>query len=208
MRPLHKPRVSGMPHTDLPGYIYHLSWLGIFLWFAFLEQLTPVPEEISLMTLGYISITTSLNPLISGAVAAAGLLTADNLLFYFSLKGNKLTKKLTDNTNIQLLGRLKRNLQHEAKKTLIIMALLPKLRFLSPVIAGTAGISWKLFFFVNSAVTVFYVAVYMLIGILFHSQLGVVLRKVKLWQHIIFIGAMAGIAVFLILTIGKIVKKK
>lgn len=197
-----------MPHTDLPGYIYHLSWFGIFLWFAFLEQLTPVPEEISLMTLGYIAITTSLNPLISGGVATIGLLTADNLLFYLSLKGNKLTRKLTDNTNTQLLDRLKRNLQHHAKKTLIIMALLPKLRFLSPVIASSAGISWKLFFFINSAATVFYVAVYMLIGILFHRQLGAVLHKVKLWQHIIFIGAMVGITVFLILTIRKLIVKK
>ena len=197
-----------MPHTDLPNYIYHLSWFGIFLWFAFIEQLTPVPEEISLMILGYLSMTTSLNPLLSGVVAATGLLTADNLLFYFSLKGNKLTRKLTDKTNTQLLDRLRRNLQHHAKKTLIIMALLPKLRFLSPVISATAGISWKLFLFINSAATVFYVTVYMLIGILFHSQLGVVLRKVKLWQHIIFIAAMAGITVFLILTIRKLIIKK
>ena len=90
MRSLKEPNVPGMPHTDLSGYIYHLSWFGIFLWFAFLEQLTPIPEEISLMTLGYISLITSLNPLISGAVALAGLLTADNLLYYFSMKGNKL----------------------------------------------------------------------------------------------------------------------
>jgi hypothetical protein len=114
MRPLQKPNVPGMPHTDMPGYIYHLSWLGIILWFAFPEQLTPAPEEISLMTLGYISIITSLNPLISGAVAAAGLLTADNLFFHFSLKGNKLTRKLTDKTNTQMLDRLKLNFQENA----------------------------------------------------------------------------------------------
>jgi membrane protein DedA with SNARE-associated domain len=197
-----------MPHTDLSGYIYHLSWFGIFLWFAFLEQLTPIPEEISLMTLGYISVIISLNPLISGAVAVAGLLTADNLLYYFSMKGNKLTRKLTDKTNTQLLDRLKRNLQQNAKKTLIIMALLPKVRFLSPVIAATANISWKLFFFVNSIATVFYVAAYMLIGILFHRQLGILIRELKYWQHIIFIVSMAGIAIFLILTIRKLVIKK
>jgi membrane protein DedA with SNARE-associated domain len=197
-----------MPHTDLSSYIYHLSWFGIFLWFAFLEQLTPIPEEISLMTLGYISMNTSLNPVISGAVAAAGLLTADNLLYYFSMKGNKLTRKLTDKTNTQLLDRLKQNLQQNAKKTLIIMALLPKLRFLSPIIAATAKISWKLFLFVNSAATVFYVTAYMLIGILFHRQLGILIRKLKYWQHIIFITSMAGIAIFLILTIRKLVIKK
>jgi membrane protein DedA with SNARE-associated domain len=197
-----------MPHTDLPGYISQFSWLGIFLWFAFIEQLTPVPEEISLMTLGYVSISTSLNPLLSGAVAAIGLLTADNLLFYFSLKGNKLTRKLTDKTNTQLLDRLRQNLQQHAKKTLIIMALLPKLRFLSPIISAAAGISWKLFLVINSAATLFYVAAYMLIGIVFHKQLKAVLHELKLWQHIIFIAVMAFIAVFLILKIRKIISKK
>lgn len=104
-----------MPHTDLPGYIYHLSWFGIFLWFAFLEQLTPIPEEISLMTLGYISVISS---------------------------------------------------------------------------------------------AAFYVTAYMLIGILFHRQLGILIRKLKYWQHIIFIASMVGIAIFLILTIRKLVIKK
>jgi membrane protein DedA with SNARE-associated domain len=123
------------------------------------------------------------------------------------MKGNKLTRKLTDKTNTQLLDRLKQKLQQNAKKTLIIMALLPKLRFLSPIIAATANISWKLFFFVNSAATVFYATAYMLIGILFHKQLGILIRELKYWQHIIFIASMVGIAIFLILTIRKLVKK-
>ena len=196
-----------MPHTDLSGYIYHLSWFGIFLWFAFFEQFTPIPEEISLMTLGYISVITSLNPMISGAVAVIGLLSADNLLYYFSMKGNKLTRKLTDKTNTQLVDRLKRNLQKNAKKTLVIMALLPKFRFLSPVIAATVNISWRLFFFINSAATVFYATVYMLIGVLFHSQLSILIGKLKYWQHIIFIASMAGIAIFLMFTMRKLFQK-
>jgi membrane protein DedA with SNARE-associated domain len=89
-----------------------------------------------------------------------------------------------------------------------LIGALPKLRFLSPIIAATANISWKLFIFVNSAATVFYVTAYMLIGILFHRQLGILIRELKYWQHIIFIASMAGIAIFLILTIRKLVIKK
>jgi membrane protein DedA with SNARE-associated domain len=199
--------LAGMPQTDLHNYIYHLSWFGIFLWFAFIEQLTPVPEEISLISLGYLSLNTPLNPLFSGAVAVMGLLTADNLLFYLSLKGSSLTKKFINKINAQLLNSVGRSLKRNAIKTLIIMALLPKVRFLSPIISATSGIRWKLFFFINSAATVFYVAVYMLIGVLFQNQLNVVFRKLKAWQHVIFFVAIAAIAVFLILRNRKFFRK-
>jgi membrane-associated protein len=197
-----------MPQQDITEYIYHLSYFGIFLWFAFIEQLTPIPEEISLISLGYISMHTSLNPLISGLVSIIGLLTADNLFFYLSLKGNKLAKKLMGSINHQLTERIKHNLQSNSKETLIVMALLPKLRFLSPIISAVAGISWKLFFLVNSLATVFYVTVYMLIGILFYAQLKAVLQQLQIWQHVIFISVMIPVAVFLVTRIRKIIEPK
>jgi len=197
-----------MSQPGLPEYIYHLSYFGIFLWFAFIEQLTPIPEEISLVSLGYVSMHTPLNPVICGLVSVIGLLTADNLFFYLSLKGSKLAHKLVNKVSHQLMDRIKQNLQHNSKKTLIIMALLPKLRFLSPIISATTGISWKLFFLINSIATIFYTTVYILIGIFFYSQLEMLLHELKLFQHVIFIGVMISIAVFLILRIRKTIEAK
>lgn len=196
-----------MPGTDLPGYIFHLSYLGIFLWFAFIEQVTPVPEEVSLITLGYISIHTGLNPFICGVVSAIGLLTTDNLLYYLSLKGKKLSRKLFAKPDQRLVSRIKQNLHDNPKKTLIIMALLPKLRFLSPIVSATSGISWKIFLYVNSVVTVFYVCVYMLLGILFQHQLQAVFQELEMWQHIIFSIVMIAVAVLIILRIRKMMKE-
>jgi membrane protein DedA with SNARE-associated domain len=197
-----------MSQPGLPEYIYHLSYFGIFLWFALIEQLTPIPEEISLVSLGYVSMHTPLSPVICGLVSVIGLLTADNLFFYLSLKGNKLAHKLVSKVSHQLIDRIKQNLQHNSKKTLIIMALLPKLRFLSPIISATTGISWKLFFLINSIATIFYTTVYILIGIFFYSQLEMLLHELKLFQHLIFIGVIVIIAVFLILGIRKTIKAK
>ncbi|QEC65781.1 hypothetical protein FRZ67_00105 [Panacibacter ginsenosidivorans] len=190
--------------SSLPDYIYHLSYIGIFLWFAFIEQVTPVPEEVALITVGYTSMHTKLEPVVCGVIAIAGLLTADNLIFYLSLKSNKLVEKLTGKVNKHLADKIKMNFQKNAVKTLIVMALLPKLRFLSPVISAASGISWKLFLFINSLVTVFYVTVYMLIGIFFQKQLNAVLHELALWQHIIFVAIILTIAIFLIVKIKKI----
>ncbi len=197
-----------MSQPGLPEYIYHLSYFGIFLWFAFIEQLTPIPEEISLVSLGYVSMHTPLNPVICGLVSVIGLLVADNLFFYLSLKGNKLAHKLVSKVSHQLMDRIKRNLQRNSKKTLIIMALLPKLRFLSPIISATVGIPWKLFFLIDSSATIFYSTVYILIGIFFYSQLEMLLHELKLFQHLIFIGVMVIIAIFLVLRIRKTIEAK
>lgn len=188
---------------EIPGYIYHLSYVGIFIWFAFLEQITPVPEEVSLISIGYISMHDTLNPFIAAAVAVAGLLTADNIIFYLSLKGNKLIDKLTGKASKKLVEKMKESLKQNATKTLIVMALLPKIRFLSPVLSAAASIKWKLFFYINSVVTVVYVIVYMLIGILFQKQLQYIFHELELWQHVIFVLAMLIIAILLFKRIKK-----
>jgi membrane protein DedA with SNARE-associated domain len=180
----------------------------MFLWFAIIEQFTPVPEEVALMTVGYLSVHSSLNPLLSGAVSVLGLLTADNIFFYLALKGNKLSERALKKVNHKLLDKMKDGLHRHAVKTLIVMALLPNLRFLSPVISATTGISWKLFMIVNTTVTAFYVTVYMCIGIFFHSQLSAILKKLQLAQHAIFTGAMILVGAAIIWGIGKYINEK
>jgi len=194
-------QVNGFTH-------YIFTYPGMFLWFAIIEQFTPIPEEVALMTVGYISVHSSLNAVLSAAVSVAGLLTADNIFFYLALKGNKLSERALKKVNHKLLDKMKDGLHKHAVKTLIIMALLPKLRFLSPVISATTGISWKLFMIVNTTVTAFYVTVYMFIGIFFHSQLNAILKKVQLAQHAIFIGVMILVGIAIIWGIGKYVNRK
>src|ERR1700716_292775 len=98
-------------HNDLSHYIYQFSYLGIFLWFVVIEQVTPVPEEVSLMTVGYISVHSSLNPFICWSVSLGGLLIADNLLFYLSHTGNKITKKWLRKVNSRWIHKIKEDLK-------------------------------------------------------------------------------------------------
>jgi len=198
---------DAMPHADLSSYIYSFSYLGIFLWFAVGEQLTPIPEEISLITLGYISKYSSLNPVIAGVVSLAGLLLTDNFLFYISMKGSKFSDKLLRKTNNKILTRIKENLKTNAVRTLIIMALLPKVRFVSPIISGINGISWKMFLSVNSIAAAGYVTVYMFIGIFFYNQLSRLLQKLGPMQNIIFAAFMVILAIFLTLMVRRSTRK-
>jgi len=192
-----------MQHNDLVSYIQRFSYPGIYLWFAIGEQLTPVPEEISLISIGYISKNFSLNPFIAGLASLAGLLSFDNFLFFISKKGNKFSDKLLRKINSKLLDKIKNDLKTKPVKTLTVMALVPKLRFISPIVSGISDISWKIFLLVNSIVTAFYVVVYMFLGAFFHTQLSRLFHKITITQHAIFIVFLICFAIFLAVVIRK-----
>ena len=197
-----------MHHSSLTDYIQQFSYLGIFLWFAVIEQVTPIPEEVYLISLGYVAIHVGLNPFLSGIVALAGLLATDNVLYYLSLKGNKLAKKLLSKINPAIMERIERNFKERSVKTLFVTALIPKLRFFSPIIAGTLKVRWPTFLFINGGATLFYVIVYMCIGIFFHNQLTAVLKKLDFVQHGIFIVVMIIVAVFVAVKAKNLIFKK
>lgn len=194
-----------MPQHDVSFYVTHLSYPGIFLWFLVIEQLTPIPEEVSLMSVGYISMHANLNPFVCGIVSLSGLLITDNFLFYLSRKGNKFSKKLLNKLNHNLIEKIKEKLRKKTGVTIFVGALVPKLRFFNPIIAGAVEVTWKQFLIFNAAATLLYVTAYMCIGIFFHSQLTMILKKLEYMQHAIFIGVMIVIAIYIAFKAKKII---
>ena len=195
-------------HHDISSVIIQLSYFGIFLWFAVIEQLTPVPEEVYLMSVGYIAVHAHMNIILCGIAALSGLLATDNLLFYLALKGNKFSHKLLNKINHNLLENIKNKLKNKAALTIFIGALVPKLRFFNPLIAGSIGIKFKIFSLANAAATLLYVAVYMSVEIVFHRQLNYILKKLEYVQHVIFTGVMIILAIFIIIKMRKLVFEK
>ena len=160
------------------------------------------------MTAGYIAVHAGMNIILCGIAALAGLLTTDNLLFYLALKGNKFSQKLLRKINHELLDKIKNKLQKKVALTIFIGALVPKLRFFNPLIAGSINIKFKIFFFANALATLLYVAAYMCIGILFHNQLNYILKKLAYVQHGVFIVVMVAIAIFIAVKMKKFVFEK
>jgi membrane protein DedA with SNARE-associated domain len=88
------------------------------------------------------------------------------------------------------------------------MALLPKFRFFSPIIAGISDIGWKKFFWVNFFATLLYVSVYIGIGLVFQNQLNRIFKKVQFLQHSIFILVMIAIIIYATFAVKKIYMKR
>lgn len=197
-------RAPGITYKDMD----QLSYAGIFMWFALIEQFTPVPEEAALMSIGYVSAHGQLNIYIAAVFCLAGLLVADSLLFYASLKGTLIIGRLLEKVDSRLLENLKLNFKKNAEKSMIIAALLPKVRFLSPVIAAYSGVPWRRFVLVNGLVTACYVAFYLFAGMFFYRKVTVLMAEMNWPSHLLFIAFVVLILIGSLIAIRKLVFKK
>src|SRR5437868_712179 len=81
---------------NAPGFVEFIErfgYIGIFIWFITIDQISPIPEEISLLIIGYLCAHEVFHPLLAGLICLAGFVTADIAYYYLSRTGSKLIKK-------------------------------------------------------------------------------------------------------------------
>ncbi|WP_413997638.1 DedA family protein [Flavobacterium sp. W1B] len=170
---------------------YHqISYLGVFLWFVFLDQLTPIPEEVTLLTIGYIAERHLINPYYAGFLAFLGLTIIDNIFYWLAFSGNKIINRLKNAVSEKLQIKYSKKLEQNPVRTLLILSFIPKIRFFSPIFAGLFRVKWSLFFLVNGLGTIVFVIVYIAVGMLFHHSLEYLLKELEIIRHSIFVGFM------------------
>lgn len=173
-----------------------LSYLGVFIWFLFLDQLTPIPEEVTLLSIGYIAEHHLINPYFAGLAAFMGLTIIDSVFYWLAYSGNKLINRFKNNISDKLQEKYLKGLKEHNVRTILILSFIPKVRFFSPIFAGMFHVRWQTFFVVNGIGTIIFIAGYIAAGMLFNKSLEYLLKEVELLRHSIFI-------VFMILiTIG------
>lgn len=192
-----------MESHDITYYILNYSYLGIFIWFFILDQTNPIPEELVLLTIGYISHSDLVNPFLGGLSAVLGLMTIDNLYFQLTLMGNKWIEKIVKKKQGQFLNNLQDKLNLHPAATLFIMSFVPKVRFLMPIIAGLNKISFKQFFLINTSASLLYVSLYLSLGYIFHHSIEHLIIHFERFQN-----SMLGVFIMIIVIIGSILAGK
>lgn len=172
-----------MESHDITYYIINYSYLGIFIWFVIIDQTTPIPEELVLLTIGYIGHSDLVNPFLGGMTAVVGLMTIDNIYFHLVNTGNKWIDKLVKKKRGQLFNSFQNKLTVHPVATLFIMSFIPKVRFLMPIIAALNKISFKQFFLINSSAAVLYVCIYVSLGYIFHTSIEYITAQFEIFQN-------------------------
>jgi membrane-associated protein len=189
--------------AGLSHYIHVFGYLGIFIFFVTIDQITVVPEEVTLISIGYLAASEVFNPFIAGLVSLIAFLAVDTAYYYVSGSGMKLIRKLKDKIAKAKSGSWKEKLQRDYPKTLILLCFIPRMRMLAPIISGVLKITYKKFLLFDLIGLFLFTCLYIAIGYFFHKSLHAWMSELKSVRHVIFIGMMILFSVYIFIAIRK-----
>ena len=192
-------------HTpDFSEFIRHYGYLGIFVWFISFDQLTPIPEELTLLLLGYLSAEGFFNPFLAGVVSLAGFLAIDTAYFFLARSHKFFSKKAKKPSALRIA--VEKAMHENMAKAIFFTAFIPRMRLWVPVIFGASKVPYKKFMFYNTAGLVVVTTLYIFLGYFFNQSISALFAKVKFLQALIFTIFLIIVAIVLFVFVWKKVK--
>ena len=190
----------------LEEYFSRYGYVGIYVWYVTIDQIGPIPEEITLIAIGYFTAMGMINPILAGLCAVAAFLTIDVIYFHLAKSGNKLFKKFKKRAEGPKLKAYKTRLRTHMLKTLFAISFIPRLRLFVPVLVALAELKFKKFIIYSAISLSLFSAIYIVIGILFHRYFHSFISNMSGTAHLILL--IASVLGMIILTIVFIKKFK
>lgn len=175
-----------MQETDIiANSLGGLSYGGMFI-VAFLSNMfIPVPEEIILLVIGYLTGIGSFSYPIIMAIFILGMLISDYMVYSLAYRGSKLVKRLQERMEKRGLLKSKTYVKRHMKKIIFFSRFLVYLRFIGPVVAGSNRVPRKLFLTYDFLALVVYVNIFLGLGNHFHKQIRIVSDGVGKFSNIL-----------------------
>ncbi len=185
------------------GFVENLGYIGIFIWFISLDQFTPIPEEITLLTIGYLAAHGIFNPFIAGIVSLVAFLAVDTAYYFLARSGNEFFQRFYKKKHRPFMDKYKKNIQENLPRTLIVLCFIPRMRMFGPITVGMMKLPYKRFILFDGIGVAIFTAIYISLGTVFRKSLE--LAELK---HVIFICAMVGLAVIIFIFMRRMNREK
>ena len=173
----------------------HLSYLGIFLLVAMSGHMLPVPQDISLISVGYLIALNYISfwpALLVGSIAP---ITSDLFLFYLSTVGSRFAPKPEKYSRTWLFQFAMHHMHENTILTVMLMRLVTGSRFMSPVMGAYMGVPIKKYLIANSISAAVFGPLFILLGFVFHEKITLIINVLKSFEHL-------GLAVFIVVVLG------
>lgn len=203
---MHGNFLSILPHVtsaQFQDYFQRYGYIGIYIYFVTVDQLSPIPEEFSLVIIGYLASQGLINPLLAGLISLIAFFTIDIIYFYLTKTGSKLVSGITKRAGSPAMNRYKEELKKNTPRALLILSFVPRVRLLSPVFAALAELKFVKFMIYNGLGLALFNTVYIAIGIIFHKSISKLLPKIGIYRHVIFI-----VAIVIIIILSFVIYRK
>lgn len=178
--------VSGTENIirELGALSYGGIWLVSFLSNVFI----PVPEELTLLALGYLSGTGAINGWLTIPLVISALLVNDILLYKLSKRGSKITNFLYKRFFEKKLERRgEKWVDMNIGRIIFLSRFLIQLRFIGPFLAGSKKVSIKKFVLYDLLALIIYTPLFIGLGWYFHSRINLVIENVNVFKNILLV---------------------
>jgi membrane protein DedA with SNARE-associated domain len=175
--------------THIETYFGEYGYLGIYLWFITVDQIAPIPEEITLIIIGYWAASGLMSPVLAGLCAIAAFVTVDTVYFFLAKSGNKLIQRLANPGRNATIAAYRDKLRDHMFKTLLVLAFIPRMRLFAPVFVALLKVPFRRFLIVDVATLSIFTAFNIGVGILFHKSLGAVIARSQTVGTVVFVAA-------------------
>ncbi len=164
-----------------------LSYLGVFGISMLAMIVLPFPEEVTLISFGYLAGIGVFHLAILIPVCMAGLFVADFAVYQLAYHGSKITTKFYKKLFADKFDFLNDMTDEKLERVIIFARFLIYFRFLSGFLAGFYKISFKRFVGYEFVSLSIYTSLFIGVGYFLRNQLERVLAGVGIIQNIILV---------------------
>jgi membrane-associated protein len=163
-----------------------LSYFGLFFLLAGSGIVSPVPEEVTLLTSGYLAAQGFLDPVRAIPLAIVAILIGDSVLFFLAKTGSRYAKGVHGKLIKLGLDKTWFFSPSHPLRAVFIMRFFTGLRMISPVFAGFNGATWVGFLLTDFAALLIFVPSLFALGHHFSGTFLEFLATFEVVRHIIF----------------------
>ena len=162
-----------------------LSYLGVFIIGLLANLIIPVPEEVSLITLGYLSGIGAFHIVFVIPLIIIGLLINDLLIYWLSKKGSNITQTFYNKFFASQFQFLQNIDNDRLEKIILFSRFFAFFRFLAPFLGGMYKIPIRRFIYLEILSISMYSTIYLFLGFFLHNQVEKIILGVNTIEHII-----------------------
>jgi membrane-associated protein len=185
------------------SFLQHFSYIGVFSSIVVSGYILPIPEEVVLLTIGYLTSGGMFSIYFVIIVSFLATLASDIFLYSLAKKDSKLTAglKIKMHKNSFVKSWMKK--PNDIGRMVFMMRFFVGLRFLGPILAGAMNVSLKKFVFYDTLALLLYTPFFVLIGYLFHNSFLRMITRIESVRHLLFFVAIGALSFYLLRVVNK-----
>jgi membrane protein DedA with SNARE-associated domain len=157
------------------------------------NMIIPVPEEVTLVTLGYLSATGVFHVVLIIPLLISGLLLSDLLIYFLSRKGSSITQKFYYRFFESQFSFLQNLDEKQLEKIIIFSRFFAFFRFLAPFLGGMYALPLQRFIQLEIMSITLYTTLYVGIGYYLRNQVEKIISGVNIVEHVIVAFVLLGV---------------